>query len=158
MTTDAYIALGSNLGDRQHNIDSAVDAIARLPGAEVTARSTVIETDPVGPAGQDRYLNGVIHIRTTLAPRALLGQLLRIESEHGRERSQEQRWGARTLDLDILVYAGTTIDEPGLTLPHPRLHERPFVLIPLSEIAPDLTIPAYEKTPRDLLGALEARS
>ena len=154
MPQDAYIALGSNLGDRQANIDGAIEAIASLPDTTIVRCSTIIQTDPVGPEGQGPYLNGVVHIQTSLPPRELLDELLNIEARFGRDRSNEQRWGPRTLDLDVLVYAAQVIDEPGLCVPHPRLHERLFVLAPLSEIAPDLSIPGIKQTPREMLGAL----
>lgn len=158
MPESVYIALGSNLGQRRSHIEDALTEIASLPGTELVRCSTIIETDPVGPAGQGAYLNAVAHVRTAIGARALLGALLEIESRHGRDRASERRWGARTLDLDILVYADQVIDEPGLTIPHPRLHERFFVLGPLCEIAPDLVLAGYEKTPRELLGALRVRS
>lgn len=154
MRQDAYIALGSNLGDREANIAGAIEAIAQLPDTAVVRCSTIIQTDPVGPEGQGPYLNGVAHIQTSLEPRQLLDQLLAIEARFGRYRAGEQRWGPRTLDLDVLIYADRIIDEPGLSIPHPRLHERAFVLIPLSEIAPDITIPGRKETPRALLGAI----
>ncbi len=154
MTHDAYIAIGSNLGDRASTLRSAVRAIAELNNISLINESTIIETDPVGDIDQDPYLNGVIHIQTTLPPRTLLDTLLSIESKHGRDRSKEQRWGPRTLDLDLIVYADQIIDEQGLQVPHPRLHERSFVLIPLAEIAPDLMLPVHNETPRRLLEAL----
>lgn len=153
MTNDAYIAIGSNLGDRESTLCSAVRAIAEHNEINLIDESTIIETDPVGDIQQDPYLNGVIHIQTTLDPRTLLDRLLSIESEHGRDRSNEQRWGPRTLDLDLIVYADRIVDEPGLQVPHPRLHERSFVLIPLAEIAPDLMLPVHNETPRRLLEA-----
>ncbi len=154
MRQNAYIALGSNLGDRESYIRGAIEAVGRLEGTDVVAESSVIETDPVGPDGQGPYLNAVIHIRTTLAPRDLLDELLAIEHEFGRDRSEQQRWGPRTLDLDVLVYENLIIDEHGLNVPHPRLHDRLFVLVPLAEIAPELNIPRHEKTPRVMLRAL----
>lgn len=153
----AYIAVGSNLGDREDTIASAVRSIERLEDTTVVRTSTIIQTDPVGPGGQGAYLNGVLQIRTALTPRALLDELMGIERAHGRDRDREQRWGARTLDLDLLIYDDRIIDEPGLSVPHPRMHERSFVLIPLCEIAPDLEIPGRKETPRALLGALSHR-
>lgn len=154
MPQNAYIALGSNLGDRESYIRGAIEAVGGLEGTDVVAQSSVIETDPVGPDGQGPYLNAVIHIQTTLAPRDLLDELLRIEHDFGRERAEQQRWGPRTLDLDVLVYEDMIIEEQGLNVPHPRLHDRLFVLVPLAEIAPDLNIPMHEKTPRAMLRAL----
>jgi 2-amino-4-hydroxy-6-hydroxymethyldihydropteridine diphosphokinase len=154
MPFDAYIALGSNLGDRGSNIRGGVAALGDLDDTELVGSSSVIETEPVGPSGQDPYLNAVAHIRTDLRPRGLLDALLQIEHCFGRDRSHEQRWGPRTLDLDLLIYADQVIDQPGLCVPHPRMHERDFVLIPLAEIAPDLVVPVHKKTPRAMLGAL----
>ncbi|MEX0876008.1 MAG: 2-amino-4-hydroxy-6-hydroxymethyldihydropteridine diphosphokinase [Phycisphaerales bacterium] len=158
MTNDAYIAIGSNLGDRAEHIRAGLHAIAALEKTSIIAVSTVIETDPIGPAGQDPYLNAAAHVRTGLNPRALLDAVLAIESTRGRVRTQEERWGPRTLDLDILLYDNLILDEDGLCIPHPRLHQRPFVLIPLAEIAPDLLLPIHKKTPRALLGVLESHS
>lgn len=154
MISDAYIALGSNLGDRASNIQGALDSISELKGMELVRASTVIETAPVGPDGQGPYLNAAAHIRTGLRARSLLKELLLIEQRFGRDRAKEQRWGPRTLDLDLLIYGNLSIDEPGLCIPHPRLHERDFVLIPLAEIAPDLVVPVHMKTPQAMLGAL----
>ena len=154
MHTDTYIAIGSNLGDRERTIESAVRSIGDLDATAVVRVSAIIETEPVGPDGQGPYLNGVLGVRTRMRPRALLDALMEIERAHGRDRDREQRWGARTLDLDLLIYGDEIIDEPGLSVPHPRMHERSFVLIPLCEIAPDLEIPGRKKTPRALLGAL----
>ncbi len=155
MPETVYIALGSNLGEREAHLGAALHALGALAGSELTRRSGVIETDPVGPPGQGRYLNAAAELRTALSPRELLHALLAIEAGRGRDRAGERRWGPRTLDLDILVFGDRVVDEPGLTIPHPRLHERLFVLRPLCEIAPDLMLPGYEKTPRELLGVLE---
>ena len=152
--TDAYIALGSNLGDRRATLERAVRDINGLEMTRVVAQSTLIETDPVGPVAQGRYLNGVIHVQTQLTPRALLGSLLAIEAELGRDRLGDLRWGPRTADLDLLIFGDLQIDEPGLHVPHPRLAERRFVLEPLCEIAPELVVPGLGKTVRELLDAL----
>jgi 2-amino-4-hydroxy-6-hydroxymethyldihydropteridine diphosphokinase len=154
MVHDAYIALGSNLGDRAVNIRGALEAIGALRETQLVASSSIIETQPVGPAGQGPYLNGAAHVRTDLSARELLDALLEIEAQFGRDRSCEQRWGARTLDLDVLIFADQVIDEPGLRVPHPRMHERLFVLLPLCEIAPEIEIPGRKETPRVLLEAL----
>jgi 2-amino-4-hydroxy-6-hydroxymethyldihydropteridine diphosphokinase len=154
VTTEAYIAIGSNLGDRQATIDSAIIELGSHNTIEIVAHSSIIETPPVGEIEQGPYLNGVIHARTTLNARELLDALLAIETTHGRDRSTEQRWGPRTLDLDLILFGDEVIDEPGLQVPHPRLHERTFVLIPLTQIAPDLVIPVQNETPRQLLKAL----
>jgi len=154
VSVTAYIAIGSNLGDRAQTIESAIAAVAALATSEEMQVSTILETDPVGPDGQGPYLNGVMCIQTGFQAWALLDALLEIEQQHGRDRSSEQRWGPRTLDLDLLVFGDQIIDEEGLCVPHPRLHERSFVLIPLCEIAPDLNIPGRKETPQALLRAL----
>ncbi len=131
----AYIGLGANLGDRRRNLESALATLASTSGIEVAAASTIIETAPAGPAGQGPYLNAAARLRTALGPRRLLEVCLAIEADHGRDRSREQRHGPRRLDLDLLLYDDRIIDEVGLTVPHPRLHERSFVLEPLAQIA-----------------------
>jgi 2-amino-4-hydroxy-6-hydroxymethyldihydropteridine diphosphokinase len=132
--TRSYIGIGANLGDREATLRSAVTCLAATPGIDVVAVSTLRETDPVGPiADQPRFLNGAVAVETSLGPRELLAELLRIESEHGRTREGPQG-GPRTLDLDLLVHGDERLDEPGLTVPHPRLHEREFVLEPLREL------------------------
>jgi 2-amino-4-hydroxy-6-hydroxymethyldihydropteridine diphosphokinase len=154
MPIEAYIAMGSNLGDRCANIQGGLDAINGLESTTLLRCSTIIETEPIGPGEQSQYLNGVCLIETDLEPRMLLESLLEIEALFGRDRASEQRWGARTLDLDVLIFGDREIDEPGLTIPHPRLHQRLFVLEPLCELAPRLMIPGYEKTPQAMLGVL----
>ncbi len=154
MEVTAYIAIGANLGDRQRTIDLAIRAIGQLDRTRVVQVSTIIETAPVGPQAQGDYLNAVMCVTTELGARELLTALLKIESTHGRDRATEERWGARTLDLDLLIYSDHIIDEPTLHVPHPRMHERPFVLVPLCEIAPELKIPGYTETPRAMLRAL----
>jgi 2-amino-4-hydroxy-6-hydroxymethyldihydropteridine diphosphokinase len=132
--TRAYIGIGANLGDREGTLRSAVASLAAGPGVKVVAVSTLRETDPVGPVrDQPRFLNGAVAVETSLDARALLALLLRIEADHGRTREGPEG-GPRTLDLDLLVYGDERIDEPGLTVPHPRLHERAFVLEPLAEL------------------------
>ena len=132
--TTAYVGLGSNLGDREETLRAAVEELAAAPGVEVVAVSALRETDPVGPVrDQPRFLNGAVAVETTLSARELLDLLLRIEAAHGRTREGPQG-GPRTLDLDLLVYGEERLDEPGLTVPHPRLHEREFVLEPLREL------------------------
>ena len=140
----AWVGLGSNVGDRAAHLAYAFDAIARIAGVRAVRRSSVRETDPVGPPGQGPYLNAVAEVETTLAARPLLDALLAIERERGRDRSREVRFGPRTLDLDLLAWGdavpggGAVIDVPGLAVPHPRMHARPFVLDPLAELAPAL--------------------
>ena len=145
--TVAYVGLGANLGDRDATIRAA---IAELPGVVVV--STLRETDPVGVTDQPRFLNGVAALETELPPRELLDRLLAVERGLGRER--RERWGPRTIDLDLLLYGDEVIDEDGLTIPHPRLHERRFVLEPLAEIAPELVIPGQGRV-EDLLAELD---
>lgn len=151
---EVFLALGSNLGDRQRSIEAALRALASLPGTRILASSTLIETDPVGPMPQGRYLNGVLRLETTLPPRALLEAILRVEADLGRDRARSERWGPRTIDLDILLYGNLELDEPGLTLPHPRIAERRFVLGPLAELAPELIVPGLGVRVRDLLAML----
>jgi len=130
----AYIGLGSNLGDREETLRGAIERLAANRAVEVVAVSSLRETDPVGPVvDQPRFLNGVAAIDTSLPARELLGLLLEIESAFGRTRDGPPG-GPRTLDLDLLLYGDERVDEPGLQVPHPRLHERPFVLEPLEEL------------------------
>lgn len=137
----AYVAVGSNLGDREGTIRAAVEALDAEPDVEVVARSSLIETDPVGNLDQPRFLNGALALETTLEPRALLDLLLAVERRFGREREGAPPQGPRTLDLDLLLYEDRALDEPGLTIPHPRLHERAFVLGPLAELDMALEVP-----------------
>lgn len=145
LEVDAYLALGSNLGDREAHLAAAIEALRARPGVRVTAVSRVYETAPVGPPPQGPYLNAAVHLRTRLAPRELLAYLLEIEAAQGRQRSAG-RWSARTLDLDLLFYGSLILDEPGLCIPHPHLHERAFVLEPLCELAPQLVHPQLGET------------
>jgi 2-amino-4-hydroxy-6-hydroxymethyldihydropteridine diphosphokinase len=124
MTDVAYIALGSNLGDRQRHLRTARDRIAALPGTRIVRESGIEETAPIGPIEQDAFLNQMIAIETTLEPRALLGELQEIERAAGRVRGE--RWGPRTLDLDIVLIEGRSVSEAGLTIPHPELPARDF--------------------------------
>lgn len=135
----AYLSLGSNLGNREGNLAEAVRRLADTPGVEVRRVSSVYETAPVGGPPQGDFLNLAVEVVTTLSPRELLATCQRIEADLGRERTV--RWGPRTIDLDILLYEGETSADPELTLPHPRLLERQFALVPLAEIAPDLVLP-----------------
>ena len=136
----AYVGLGANLGDRETTIRAAVGALAAEEGIEVVAVSMLRETEPVGVGEQPRFLNGAVALDTTLTARELLDRLLEIEQRFGRVRIPEEH-GPRTLDLDLLLHGGEVIDEPGLEVPHPRLHERRFVLEPLAELAPGLVVP-----------------
>jgi 2-amino-4-hydroxy-6-hydroxymethyldihydropteridine diphosphokinase len=135
--TRALLALGSNLDDRLGHLRAAISSLPDL-----VACSPVYETDPVGgPEGQGPYLNMVVRLETEVAPRELLETCRRLEREAGRER--RERWGPRTLDVDIIWIDGVTLDEPDLTVPHPRMRERPFVLAPLADVAPDLVAPDW---------------
>jgi 2-amino-4-hydroxy-6-hydroxymethyldihydropteridine diphosphokinase len=138
--TKVFVGLGANLGDRERTLHAAVDALAGEEGIELVSVSTLRETEPVGVGEQPRYLNGVAELETTLRARRLLERLLEVEQRFGRVRIPGEH-GPRTLDLDLLLYGDEEIDEPGLTVPHPRLHERRFVLEPLGELAPGLVVP-----------------
>ena len=145
--TRAYVGVGANLGDRERTIRSA---IAALPG--VVAVSSLRETEPVGVTGQPPFLNGAVALDTAMTARELLDGLLAIELALGRER--RERWGPRTIDLDLLVYGDEVVDEPGLTVPHPRLHERRFALEPLAELDPELVVPGRGRL-KDVLAELD---
>ena len=135
----AYVGLGANLGGREVTLEHALALLDAVPGVEVRAVSTLRETDPVGVVDQPRFLNGAVAVDTTLSARELLDGLLAIERTLGRERGE--RWGPRIVDLDLLLYGDEVVDEPGLRVPHPRLHERRFALEPLAELDPGLEIP-----------------
>jgi 2-amino-4-hydroxy-6-hydroxymethyldihydropteridine diphosphokinase len=137
----AYVAFGSNLGDRKQTLAAAVEALRAEPGVEVVAMSALRETEPVGYLDQPRFVNGVAALETELPARALLELLLQVEQRFGRDRDGVPSQGPRTLDLDLLLYGDAEIDEPGLRIPHPRMHERAFVLVPLAELDPGLEIP-----------------
>lgn len=136
---DVYIGLGSNLGNRIANLAAARDAMA-LKAGPIRSASSLYDTDPWGPVPQDNYLNQIVIVSTELPPRDLLAVLHEIERAAGRNRQNEVRYGPRILDLDILLYGDRSIDEGGLTIPHPRIAERAFVLVPLAEIAPKILI------------------
>lgn len=149
--TDAWVGLGSNLGDREGHLRAALKGLAGL--GEVTRVSPVYETEPVGFREQDPFLNAVACVRTTLAPDGFLQGLQRIELAAGRVRIQ--RDGPRTLDLDLLFWGGSVLELAGLEVPHPRLHLRRFVLAPLCDVAPDLVHPCIGRTALQLLETLE---
>lgn len=151
----AYVALGSNLGDRGHTLRSAVAALRQL--GSVDAVSSFYETAPVGMVEQPDFLNAVVALRTALVPDELMTALLRIEQQHGRDRSTSAPKGPRTLDLDLLSYGDVTMETPKLTLPHPSLAERRFVLEPLMEIAPQWRHPVSGKSVAILLSELSQR-
>jgi 2-amino-4-hydroxy-6-hydroxymethyldihydropteridine diphosphokinase len=127
-----YLGLGSNLGDRLAHLQAAVDGLALAPGVKVVAVSPVYETAPVGGPPQDDYLNAVVALDTELVPRALLDVAQRLEAAEHRVR--RERWGPRTLDVDVLIVGDEVVDEPDLVVPHPRLRERAFVVVPLSDL------------------------
>lgn len=149
---EVYLCLGSNLGNRIAHLAGARDAIANKAG-KICATSSIYDTAPWGPVPQDNYLNQVISISTALPPRGLLTVLHEIERAAGRDRRNEVRYGPRSLDLDILLYGDSKVDEDGLNIPHPRIAERAFVLVPLAEIAPDLEIGGAPV--RELLGRID---
>jgi 2-amino-4-hydroxy-6-hydroxymethyldihydropteridine diphosphokinase len=138
----AYVGLGANLGDREAALRAALTALDANEGIDVTAVSTFRETDPVDYVDQPRFLNAAAALDTTLAPRELLDALLEVERSLGRTR-EGPRFGPRTIDLDLLLYGDESFDEPGLTVPHPRLHARAFVLEPLAELDADLVVPGH---------------
>jgi 2-amino-4-hydroxy-6-hydroxymethyldihydropteridine diphosphokinase len=148
-----YVGLGSNLGDREQTIRGALERLESDPEIVVVAVSSLRETDPVGYTDQPKFLNGAAALRTELSPHALLERLLQIERDLGRERSGA-RYGPRTIDLDLLLYGSAEVDEPGLEIPHPRLAEREFVLVPLAELDSDLEVPGRGSV-RALLAALQ---
>ncbi|NJL09283.1 MAG: 2-amino-4-hydroxy-6-hydroxymethyldihydropteridine diphosphokinase [Calothrix sp. SM1_7_51] len=142
------IALGSNLGDSREILINSIESLSQIPGIYLLAQSNLYKTKPVGPPQAD-YLNGCITIKTDLTPDLLLDTLLRIENKFGRVR--QERWGPRTLDLDLLLYDDLILESPNLQVPHPRMHERPFVLVPLAEIASNWVEPVSKLTIEQLL-------
>ncbi len=150
----AHVGLGANLGERAETLRRALELLAEIPGTEVVAVSSFRETDPVGYLDQPRFLNGAAALETSLSPRELLDALLAVERELGRTR-EGARFGPRTVDLDLLLYGDARLDEPGLTLPHPRLHERRFALEPLAELDPELVVPGRGRV-TDLLAELDS--
>lgn len=157
----AYLCLGSNLGDRAATMAKAVGLIARI-GVKIIARSSLYETPPWGPVPQGPYLNLVVAVETELSARELLNMLLGVEHAFGRDRTREVRFGPRTIDIDILLFGDEVIAEPDLEIPHPRMMERAFALVPLAEIAPDLAVggvkvaEALEKLDRSGIEKIEA--
>jgi 2-amino-4-hydroxy-6-hydroxymethyldihydropteridine diphosphokinase len=139
----AFVGLGGNVGDVAESFASAAARMDALPGTQLLRLSRRYRTPAWGMAAQPDFLNAVAMLETRLPARELLEELLAIERMHGRDRATETRWGPRTLDLDLLLYGDGTIDQPGLRVPHPRLHERAFALRPLLDIAPDISIPGH---------------
>ncbi|MFG1704852.1 2-amino-4-hydroxy-6-hydroxymethyldihydropteridine diphosphokinase [Nonomuraea sp. M3C6] len=149
----AVLALGSNLGRRFQTLQGAVDTLFDAPGLEFLKASPIYETDPVGgPGGQRPYLNAIVVAETTLQPRTILERAQSVENAFGRVRAE--RWGSRTLDIDLIVVGDTVCDDPDLTLPHPLAHERAFVLVPWSKADPEGTVPGRGRV-ADLLQGLD---
>lgn len=148
----AFIGLGSNLADPLVQVRQALVELESISGTRITARSSLYRTSPVGYLEQPDFINAVASVQTTLKPQALLAALLVIENRHGRMRSM--RNAPRTLDLDLLLYGDEVLDQDGLKLPHPRLHERAFVLAPLAEIAPGAMVPGRGRV-EDLLARVD---
>jgi 2-amino-4-hydroxy-6-hydroxymethyldihydropteridine diphosphokinase len=151
--TRAFVGLGANLGERERTIAEALRLLAAREGVDVVAVSSLRETDPVGVLDQPRFLNGAVLVETDLGARELLEALLAVEQQLGRVR--DRRFGPRTIDLDLLLYGDLVLDEPGLTVPHQRLHERRFALEPLAELDPELAIPGVGRV-RDAIARLDA--
>jgi len=149
-----HVGLGANLGDAPATLKAAVHALAALDQTELVAVSPTYRTAPIDAGGPD-YLNAVVQLRTALSPQALLEALQHIENDHGRERPY--RNAPRSLDLDLLLYGDQLIDTPSLTVPHPRLHERAFVLVPLADLSPGLTVPGHGAVSALLKGVAEQR-
>jgi 2-amino-4-hydroxy-6-hydroxymethyldihydropteridine diphosphokinase len=152
--TRAYVGLGANLGDRPAMLRAAVEALRREPQLAVVAVSSISETDPVDYLDQPRFLNAAVALDTELPPRDLLALLLAIEGRLGRTR-EGPRFGPRTIDLDLLLYGDEQVDEPGLEVPHPRLHERLFALEPLLELDPRLVLPG-RGTLKEIVAGLQS--
>ena len=148
----AFVGVGSNVGDRIGHCRSAIERIRQIEGCQVKRISSFYETDPIGYEDQNRFVNAVLELASVLSPLDLLDELLSIEKDMGRKRII--RWGPRIIDLDLLLFGETVMSHPRLTLPHPRMHERGFVLLPLEEIAPHAVHPVLERSVRDLLSSL----
>lgn len=152
--TRAWIGLGGNLGNPRSRLSQALADIAALPDTKLVAVSPAYWTRPWGEPEQAEFLNAVAGVDTGLAPRGLLEALLEIERDAGRVRTEHRRWQPRVLDLDLLVYGDLQVTEPGLHIPHPRLAERAFVLVPFNDVAPDLQVPGHGRV-SELLGSVD---
>ena len=151
----AFVGLGGNVGDVASTLAEAIWAMDSLPQTSVRSQSGMYRSPPCGRTDQPHFINAVVELQTRLAPIVLLDSLVEIEEKLGRVRSPDDRWGPRTIDLDLLVFGDQSLQSPGLQVPHPRLHERGFVLVPLAEIAPGLEIPGLGRV-SDLLAAIDA--
>lgn len=147
-----FIGLGSNTGDKIENIKKAIEELGKVPENKVVDVSTLYRTEPVGGVDQDWFVNAVAELETTLSPRELLNTLLDIERDLGRIR--DVKWGPRTIDLDILLYDDLIMDEEGLSIPHPLLQERGFVLVPMAEIAPKVMHPRLKKDMSEIMKSI----
>jgi 2-amino-4-hydroxy-6-hydroxymethyldihydropteridine diphosphokinase len=153
----AYVGLGSNLGERESLLKSAIEQLAQLPETRLGKVSSLYDTAPVGELDQPNFLNAVIQLETALTARQLLWNLLLIERRLGRVRHPGQRYGPRTIDLDLVLFGDQVIDTPDLKVPHPEYHRRAFVLVPLAEIEPRLVHPVFGLTASELLERVEQR-
>ena len=151
----AFVGMGGNIGDVANTLMEAIWALEALPQTSVRSQSDLYRSPPWGRADQAEFINAVVELQTRLAARVLLDSLIGIEEIFGRVRNLDERWGPRTLDLDLLVYGDQIIQTPGLCIPHPHLHERGFVLVPLAQIAPKLDVPGQGRV-ADLLAAIDA--
>ncbi len=150
---NVFIGLGSNIGDRKKNIAEAINLLSNSPDVKLEKTSSLYITEPIGYVGQDWFLNSVVEITTSLSPRDLLYQCQAIEEQMGRVRTMQ--WGPRIIDLDIILYGDEVIEDDELIIPHPNMHKRRFVLLPLVEIAPDVLHPKLNKTASELLQVLK---
>lgn len=151
----AFVGMGGNIGDVANTLMEAIWALEALPQTSVRSQSDLYRSPPWGRTDQAEFINAVVELQTRLAPSILLDSLIEIEERFGRVRNADERWGPRTLDLDLLLYGDQTIQVPGLCIPHPHLHERAFVLVPLAQIAPSLDVPGQGRV-ADLLADIDA--